>query len=249
MVGIEVCCYSIESALAAQQGGADRIELCDNLFEGGTTPSYGIMKTVRQKVNTDLFAMIRPRGGDFNYSQPELESMFFNIKLAKELGLNGVVLGVLNVDGTFDLEVMKRLIEAARPLEVTIHRSFDLTIDPFQALEDAIDLGVNRILTSGQKNIAYDGIPLIRSLNEIAGDKLSIMPGSGINENNICEIIAQTGVKEFHVSARSARPSSMQYQNQYIALGDPRFSEYSIDVADPQRIRKYRGLTKSLVSS
>ena len=211
MVGIEVCCYSIESALAAQQGGADRIELCDNLFEGGTTPSLGIMKAVRSKVEIALFAMIRPRGGDFNYSELELESMFHDIILAKKLGLNGVVLGVLNTNGTFNLEVMKRLIEAANPLEVTIHRSFDLTIDPFQSLEDAIGLGVNRILTSGQKNSAFDGIPLISSLTEIAGDKVSIMPGSGISEHNICEIIAKTGAREFHVSAKSVRPSKMNF--------------------------------------
>ncbi len=249
MVGIEVCCYSIESALAAQLGGADRIELCDNLFEGGTTPSMGIMKAVRSKVEIDLFAMIRPRGGDFNYSEFELESMFYDIMQAKELGLNGVVFGVLNTNGTFNLEVMKRLVEAAKPLEVTIHRSFDLTIDPFQSLEDAIGLGVDRILTSGQKNNAFDGIPLISSLAQIAGDKVSIMPGSGINEHNICELIAKTGAKEFHVSAKSARPSKMSFQPENITLGDPRYSEYSRDVADSQRIRKYRSLVKDLVKS
>lgn len=248
MVGIEVCCYSIESALAAQLGGASRIELCDNLFEGGTTPSMGIMQAVRSQVEIDIFAMIRPRGGDFNYSELELESMLYDIAQAKKLGLNGVVLGVLNTNGTFNLEVMKRLVEAAKPLEVTIHRSFDLTIDPFQSLDDVIGLGVDRILTSGQKNKAFDGLPLIRSLIEIAGDKVSIMPGAGISEGNVRELITKTGAKEFHVSAKGSLPSKMSFQPENINLGDPRSSEYTRDVADPQRIRKFLSLVNDLVA-
>ncbi len=247
-INIEVCCYSIASAQAAFQAGADRIELCDNLFEGGTTPSTGTMKLVRNLVDTKLYTMIRPRGGDFLYTDLEMEAMLMDIEAAKAIQLDGIVLGVLKKNGTLDTERMKELIEAAKPLEITLHRAFDLTIDPFQALEDAIGLGVDRILTSGQKTNAFDGIPLIKSLVELAGDTLSIMPGSGINEGNVCDIISQTGAHEFHVSAKNSKASLMEFKPAEISLGDSRFSEYSMEVADAQRITHYRQLTKNLVN-
>ena len=242
---IEVCCYSIESAAAAMQGGADRIELCDNLFEGGTTPSVGVIKTVRDLVDIELFVMIRPRGGDFLYTREELLAMKHSIKSAKELGIDGVVLGVLNKQGSINTKAMKELIELARPLQVTIHRSFDLTLDPFQALEDAIRLGVDRILTSGQRQTAYEGINMIKSLVDIAGNSLSIMAGSGISESNVNSIVKETGVNEIHLSAKTSRQSVMDYQPNNISLGDPRFSEFTLEVADAQRIKNYRLLTSN----
>ncbi len=246
-VQIEVCCYHIASALAAEAGGADRVELCDNYFEGGTTPSLGALSLAKKKLDIPLFAMIRPRGGDFLYSPEELEIMRYDIRTVKKLGIEGVVLGVLKADGTLDTETMSVLVAEAKPMEVTLHRAFDLTIDPFQALEDAIGLGIDRILTSGQKQKAYDGIPLIKSLVELAGDAITIMPGSGINEQTIAEILNQTGVSEFHISARSKRSSQMKFQVDDLSLGDPRSAEYSLDVADKERIKNYRKLIRRTV--
>lgn len=199
---IEICAGNIESVLAADLGGADRVELCENLSEGGTTPSFGSIVLSKEKCNLDVFVIIRSRGGDFVYSEIEFEVMLKDVQSAVEIGADGIVIGCLRPNGTIDYEKCSRLIEAAKGLPVTFHRAFDVTPDPFEALNTILSLGVNRVLTSGQKNRAEDGIELIKKLQENAGANLKIMPGSGINESNIQKIALYTGVNSFHASLR-----------------------------------------------
>lgn len=199
---IEICAGNIESVLAADLGGADRVELCENLSEGGTTPSFGSIVLSKEKCNLDVFVIIRSRGGDFVYSEIEFEVMLKDVQSAVEIGADGIVIGCLRPNGTIDYEKCSRLIEAAKGLPVTFHRAFDVTPDPFEGLNTILSLGVNRVLTSGQKNRAEDGIELIKKLQENAGANLKIMPGSGINESNIQKIALYTGVNSFHASLR-----------------------------------------------
>jgi copper homeostasis protein len=199
---IEICAGNIESVLAADMGGADRVELCENLSEGGTTPSCGSIVLSKEKCSLDVFVIIRPRGGDFVYTQIEFEVMLRDVQSAVEIGADGIVIGCLKPDGTVDSDRCSRLIETAKGLPVTFHRAFDVTPDPFKALETIKSLGVNRILTSGQKNKAEEGVELIKKLQVNAGTKLRIMPGSGINELNIQKIALSTGVNSFHASLR-----------------------------------------------
>jgi len=199
---IEICAGNIESVLAADIGGADRVELCENLSEGGTTPSYGSIVLSKEKCSLDVFVIIRPRGGDFVYSKIEFEVMLKDVQTAVEIGADGIVIGCLKPDGTIDIEKCSRLMEVAKGLPVTFHRAFDVTPDPYEALDTIKSLGVNRILTSGQKNKAEDGVELIKELQENAGTKLRIMPGSDINESNIQRIAISTGVNSFHASLR-----------------------------------------------
>ncbi len=218
-VDLEICIDSVHSAIAAQEGGAVRVELCDNLFEGGTTPSAGCIQLVRENIHIDLNVIIRPRGGDFLYSPLEFEIMKQDIKIAKQLGANGVVLGILNKDGTIDQKRTAELIALARPMTVTFHRAFDVTRDPFEALEQLIDLGVDRILTSGQENTVLEGIEVIQSLVEKADDRIIIMPGGGIHSRNIHKIVQRTKVKECHLSARQPIPSTMEFKRPYVSMG------------------------------
>jgi len=196
---LEVCVDSVESAIAAQSGGAARVELCANLEDGGITPSAGMIESVRKRISIGLHALIRPRPGDFCYSEAEYEVMRNDIKQAKALGIDGVALGILHEDHSVDTNRMRRLIEAARPLSVTFHRAFDVATDPFQALEDIVAAGVDRILTSGQQETAAEGLACIAQLVDSARHRLIIMAGSGINEHNIKKIVMQSGVREVHV--------------------------------------------------
>ncbi len=206
-VAVEIVVYNIESAMNAQKGGADRIELCDNPAEGGTTPSFGVMEIVRQAVSMDVYAMIRPRGGDFVYSSYEYHAMKRDIEMCKRASLDGVVFGILKPDGTLDKERCKKLIDAARPMKVTCHRAFDITRDPFATLEACIEAGFDRVLTSGQQTLAWDGKVLIKELVKHAQGRIQIMAGSGVTNANILELIKETGVKEIHFSAKEFQPS------------------------------------------
>lgn len=236
---IEVCAAHIQSAIAAQEGGAKRIELCDNLYEGGTTPSYATIKIVRERLDIGLNVMIRPRGSDFFYSDLEFDIMKEDILMCKELNVDGVVFGILFPDGNVDTTRMKQLVELARPMNVTFHRAFDATPDPFKALEDIINLGIDRILTAGQKNTVPDGIELIIQLVEKAGDRIIIMPGSGINENNVKDIRDFTRAKEFHMTGRTTAQSKMEYQKEGIFFGGlPQIPEYEIKLTDSEKIRR-----------
>lgn len=198
----EICANSVESCLAAQEGGADRVELCAGISVGGTTPSYGEIITARELLSIKLHVIIRPRGGDFSYNKIEADIMERDIRFAKEAGADGVVFGCLDSQGDIDLLLMKRFMLAAEGLSVTFHRAFDVCRHPLQALEQIIDLGCDRILTSGQQPTAEEGIPLLKGLVGKANNRIIILPGSGINENNIRRIATETGAREFHFSVR-----------------------------------------------
>ena len=204
----------MESCAVAQSSGAHRIELCDNPTDGGTTPSLGFIKAARKILDIELYPIIRPRGGDFLYSHHEFEAMKSDVELCKNLGCDGVVIGMLLPDGNIDRERCWQLVEMAYPMGVTFHRAFDRVKDPFKSLEDIIYIGCERILTSGQKPIAENGAELIKELIHQADERIIIMPGSGIRSGNILSIEQQTGATEFHSSARTHNTSDMQYHNE-----------------------------------
>ncbi len=210
---LEIIGFNIESCLTAQDAGANRIELCANPFEGGTTPSFGFIKAARKAMHIDLYAMIRPRGGDFFYSDEEFTIMKDDIAACKDLQCDGVVLGILTQEGTVDKVRCEKLIGYAYPLEVTFHRAFDRAVDPFAALEDIINIGCERILTSGQQPKAAEGLTLIKELIDKAGDRIIIMPGSGITSQNIISIAESTGASEFHSSAGITKDSTIKFNN------------------------------------
>lgn len=214
---LEIIGFTLESCILAQEAGADRIELCDNPGDGGTTPSYGFIKKAREILQIQLYAMIRPRGGDFVYSDAEFEVMKTDVLTCKQLGCDGVVIGMLNRDGTVDTERCKKLVELAYPMGVTFQRAFDRVKDPFAALEDIIETGCERILTSGLVPSCLDGAPLIARLIEKADGRIIIMPGSMLRSTNAAEIAAITGATEFHTSARINTGSTMQYINEGMA--------------------------------
>ena len=219
MYRFEICANSVASCIAAQEGGADRVELCAGIPEGGTTPSYGMICKARESISIGLNVIIRPRGGDFLYTRDELEEMLHDIRIAKELGADGLVFGCLLSDGSVDIEAMKPLMEAAGDTPVTFHRAFDHTSDPFKALEDIISLGCARILTSGCRPTALEGAGLLAQLVEKAGDRIIIMPGCGVKESNIAEIARLSGAREFHFSAREPVDSGMIFRNPDVAMG------------------------------
>jgi len=237
---IEVCTANIQSALAAQKGGAQRIELVDNLYEGGTTPSYATIKTAIEKLDIDIMVMIRPRGSDFCYSRLEFRIMKQDIELCKELGVHGVVFGILLPDGKIDQKRIRELVSFARPLKVTFHRAFDMTPDPYTALEEIIDCGVDRILTAGHQNMVPEGLDLIKKIIESANNRIKVMPGSGIHEENIKEVRDFTGAREFHLTARVPVDSEMTFRKEHIFMGGlPQIPEYKIFITSPKRVRKF----------
>ncbi|HWW00973.1 MAG TPA: copper homeostasis protein CutC [Candidatus Acidoferrum sp.] len=216
---IEICVDSAEGAFAAERGGADRVELCDNLLEGGTTPSAGTIKVARRGLKIGLQVIIRPRGGDFLYSGDEMEVMREDICCAKELGADGVVIGCLTAAGDIDLGRTAELIALARPLNVTFHRAFDMCREPLKGLEDLVALGVNRVLTSGQEATCLEGLELIATLQKQAAGRTIVMPGGGITPRNVQRIAAGTGVTEVHLSARSSVESGMTWRNSRVFMG------------------------------
>jgi len=208
---IEVIGFNIESCATAQAAGAHRIELCDNPYDGGTTASHGFIKAARKLLTNQLFPIIRPRGGDFLYSDAEFDIMKTDVQLCKSLGCDGVVIGMLHADGSVDTARCKQLVDLAYPLGVTFHRAFDRTNDPFKALEDIISIGCERILTSGQKPTAMEATELIANLIDQADSRIIIMPGSGVRSENILELAEKTGATEFHTSARISTSSKMDF--------------------------------------
>ncbi len=222
---IEVCAYSFESCLTAQQAGADRIELCGGLSEGGTTPSAGLIQLARQHLSIQLFVMIRPRGGDFLYSDTELEVMRADIAVAKSLGADGVVLGILQADGTIDEERTKELVALAHPMPVAFHRAFDVSRDPAEALEAVIRTGAIRILTSGQHPSAEEGLSVLRQLTEQATGRIEIMAGVGVSGRN-ANLFTQIGLDALHLSGKSNQPSPMVYRRPNIQMASAVLGEY-----------------------
>jgi len=213
---LEICSFNLASAMVAQGAGADRIELCASPAEGGVTPSPGVIRTAREHLRIALYPIIRPRGGDFLYSDEEFRVMLRDIEYCKQVGCNGVVIGMLNADGTVDQARCARLVEAAYPLGVTFHRAFDWAANPFEAMETIIQLGCERILTSGQRNTAEEGADLIDQLVRQADDRIAIMPGSGVRSGTIISLAEKTGASEFHTSARLLKASATGYVNPHM---------------------------------
>lgn len=246
MYQFEICTNSVESCLAAQEGGAHRVELCAGIPEGGTTPSYGEIAIAREMLtHTRLHVIIRPRGGDFLYTPIEIRTMLQDIEIAKRLGVDGVVFGCLTPEGDIDLPVMARLMKASQGLSVTFHRAFDVCRNPKKALEEIIKLGCNRILTSGQQPNAELGIPLLQELNEQAAGRITLLAGCGVNESNIARIAFETNINEFHFSAREEIKSSMIYTNEAVSMGGTvHIKEYERSVTTVQRVKRTIGALK-----
>jgi len=235
----EICTNSVESCVAAQAGGANRVELCAGIPEGGTTPSYGEISVARELLSqTRLHVIIRPRGGDFLYSPVEIQTMLKDIEMAKQIGADGVVFGCLTAKGEIDLPVMKELMNASKGLSVTFHRAFDVCCNPQKALEEIIELGCDRILTSGQQATASAGIPLLKELHQQAAGRIILLAGCGVNESNIARIAQETGIQEFHFSAREVVQSRMEYKNEAVSMGGTvHINEYERNVTTAQRVK------------
>lgn len=234
---MEVCANSVASALAAQKGGATRIELCDNLAEGGTTPSYSQIALAKKLLNIKVYIIIRPRGGDFLYSDLEFEAMKADIKVCKSLNCDGVVLGILKADGSIDRERSGELVALAKPMGVTFHRAFDMCNDLNQGLEDIISIGCERVLTSGGESSAITGALTISKLIEQANGRIIVMPGAGITLHNIAELIRVSGAIEFHGSAKAPVKSRMQFENTKIIKGSLS-QEFSFELTDSRIVAR-----------
>jgi len=236
----EACVGSADAAVAAQTGGADRVELCADLLEGGTTPSAGTIRVALERLSIPVHVIVRPRGGDFCHSELELEAMRRDIETCKQLGVHGVVFGLLREDGAIDVERTAELVALARPMAVTFHRAFDVCRDPFEALEQLIELGIERVLTSGQEPTVLEGADLIAELVQRAGERIVVMPGAGFTERNIRKIVEQARPREVHVAAWGEAPSRMQHRNPRVFMGgELRPPEYSIATTDPARMRAF----------
>ncbi len=243
---LEICIDGVASARAAAAGGADRVELCANLPEGGTTPSAGMVAGVRRAFAGGLMVIIRPRGYDFLFSRDEIDVMLADIRTARTLGADGVVIGCLRQDGTIDEETVTRLVEAACPLDITFHRAFDMARDLPEAMETIIRLGVGRILTSGGRVDAPAGADVIGALVRQAAGRVSLMPGGGLTPANLGEVVRRTGAHEVHLSARGPVASAMRFRNPGCAMGT--FSgadEYSWRQTDPASVRAARAALDS----
>lgn len=208
---LEIAAFNIEAALRALAAGADRIEFCENPMEGGTTPSYGSLLLLSQLTKQPIFPIIRPRGGDFLYTDREFQVMENDLMACKQLGFKGAVIGLLKAEGNIDIKRTSALVQAAGSMEISFHRAFDRCKDPFVGLEQLIDIGCTRVLTSGQVPNVGNAISMIQKLVEQAKDRIIILPGSGVRANNIATIVTQTGAKEMHSSARKAMPSKMEF--------------------------------------
>ena len=235
---LEVCADSVQSAIAAQEGGADRVELCSDLFEGGLTPTVGTFLLAKEKTDIPVNVMIRPRGGDFCYSDIEFEVMRKEAMFFKENGADALVFGILTPDGEIDKIRTKELIDIARPLPVTFHRAFDMTRDAFRSLDTLLSLGVDRVLTSGLEATVLEGADTLRALVERAGERVIVMPGSGINERNFNKIKNLIGAKEYHMGLSSSIPSKMAFHPGHVYMGGLlRQNEFSISRVGEERIR------------
>lgn len=232
---LEMATTDFETTRQAVAGGADRIELCAALSEGGTTPSFGMIRQCRDSFAVPLFPIIRPRGGDFLYTEEEFRIMLQDVKLCRQLGCEGVVLGLLQSNGELDVARTTLLVEAAYPMDVTFHRAFDRCRDPFKAIEQLIEVGVQRILTSGQKPTAPAGTELIAKLVKAADERIIIMPGSGVRTENIAELMKKTGATEFHTSLRTKAASQMAFRQPSFPAED--FFNPAIDPAEVQKMK------------
>lgn len=235
---IEICVEGLDGFLAAQQGGADRVELCASLIEGGLTPSIGTILEVKARARIPFHVIIRPRGGDFLYSETEFASMLADVKALRDLGVPGIVIGCLTPDGRIDEARTAQLVREARPMKVTCHRAFDMTRDADEALEALIRCGVDRVLTSGQRPTATAGVAILKRVVEQAGDRIVIMGCGDLDEATIADIKRATGLKELHFAALRQEPSGMVYRNPDIGMGGTELErEYTNTVTDPDRVQ------------
>jgi len=237
---LECATDSVESALAAAKGGADRLELCANLIIGGTTPTLALYDEVRSHSDIPLFILIRPRFGDFLYTDYEANVICREIEMFQKAGAEGVVIGSLNKDGSLNAEHMKRFIDSAKDMSVTLHRAFDMCADPFETLKQAKELGVNTILTSGQAPSSLEGIDLYEKLIEKANGEISILAGGGIKASTIEKLLKQTSLTAFHMSGKIVVESGMEFRNPAVSMGLPGISEYNIWLTDEKNVREAR---------
>ena len=237
MAILEICAGSVESAIAARDGGAQRIELCAALEVGGVTPSAGLIAETRKVNGLTLNVIIRPRGGDFLYNEYEVACMEEDIRTCRSLGVDGVVIGALTAEGDIDSAACQRLINAAEGMSVTFHRAFDMCRNPQKALEELIALGCHRVLTSGQAATAQTGIPLLKELVKQADNRIIIMPGCGVNSNNAAKILQATGANEIHASARKSVGSGMIFRHSGVSMGNPDSDEYARKETDVNEVR------------
>jgi copper homeostasis protein len=236
-ITLEICLESVDSVIAADRGGAQRVELCADLLEGGTTPSAGTIRAARENAKIAINVMIRPRGGDFLYTDAEFDSMKHDIAIAKELGADGIVLGLLRANGTVDVERTQQLVELARPLPVTFHRAIDVSRDLLQALEDVISTGAARVLTSGGEPSVVDGASMVAKMVEAAKDRVIVMPGCGIRPDNVLSILEITGASEVHIALETETPSGMQFRKAEIPMGGVEGREYARFVTPEDAVR------------
>ena len=234
---LEICVDSVESAVAAERGGAQRVELCSDLLEGGITPSAGLIAEVRRRIGIGMFVMIRPRGGDFTYTEYEFEVMQKDIESVRELGADGIILGLLDEQAGVDVCRTRRLVELARPLPVTFHRAIDMTPDPKASLGDVLETGASRVLTSGGAAKVTEGLSAVACMVKAAGDRIAVMAGGGITPQTIVRVAEATGATEFHASLRSAAPSPVIYRRQGVQMGETHDREYVRFVVEEESVR------------
>ena len=235
----EICVEGIDGAVAAQAGGGDRIELCASLLEGGITPSFGTIRAALKLCYIPVHVILRPRGGDFLYSDAEFATMLDDAREIMRLGAAGIVIGCLTEDGRIDEPRMRALVEAARPLSVTCHRAFDMTRDPAEALEALVRCGVDRVLTSGQCATAVEAIPLLKQLNAQAAGRIIVMACGELGPDSIAQVVRETEGREFHFAALQSMPSGMRHRNPTVGMGGTDLArEYTLTRTDPDLIRE-----------
>ena len=241
MILLECCVDSVESALAAKAGGADRLEICSGLPVGGLSPSPCLFRRIKETCgNLKLHVLLRPRVGDFCYSDEESEIIREEVKMFRELGADGVVIGILTPEGELDVERMRKLVKEAEGMSVTLHRAFDMCIAPQEALEEAVALGIRTILTSGQRNSAAEGADLLELLVELADNRITIMPGAGVSPENLPLLIEQTKAKAFHMTGKKVTEGRMRYRQPQVSMGSAQMDEYKIILTDEEQIRRAR---------
>lgn len=241
---LEVCADSVASVIEAQKGGATRIELCSNLIIGGTTPSKAFYQQVRKYSNLPVRILLRPRFGDFCYDDYEFQTMLEDVQMFRELGADGIVMGILRPNGSLNLDQLQALKEAAGTLDTTLHRAFDVCSDPYEALEQAISLGFNTILTSGQQNNAWNGRGLLASLQEKANDRIEILAGAGIQADVIEKLIPETHITSYHMSGKMITDSRMTFRRDGVPMGLPGFSEFDIWQTSAEEVKKAVAILK-----
>lgn len=243
---LEVCVDNVQSAIKAQEGGATRLELCSNLIIGGTTPSKALFQQVRENTDLEIRVLLRPRFGDFCYDEYEFASMLEEAIMYHELGADAIVTGILKQDGSLNIEQMQKIIKAANETVVTLHRAYDVCKDPFKTMEQAIQLGLKTILTSGQKNSAWEGRELLLELYKRSNGRIEILAGSGISPEIIDKMIPFTGIQSYHMSGKIVTDSKMQFRRSDVSMGLPGFDEYKIWQTDAQIIHHAAQLLKEI---